>query len=359
MKLPKQANLWFPSYLRDRVRRGIFRKRAKRLWVALTDHYEPMGGGVSLTRGLQRVAEWEHRWPEIAAGAPRDHNGRQPCFTFFYPQEEYEPRILEKLAKLSGAGIADVEVHLHHFDDNAENLKQKLAIFKRQLNEEHGLLHHHRGKLVFGFIHGNWALDNSHPTGFGCGVKGELQVLRDSGCYADFTMPSLPSPTQSRVVNQIYWTTGDPAMPRGFDKGVEAKPGGGVQGDMLMITGPTGFRFRDRLLPRLETGEIASYDLPTPYRVKRWLDFASQIGEDVFLKLYGHSAREDNAAALLGSGDSPGSLAPMFEWIAHEARRRSLELHWASAFEMFQAIDKLVRPSGPLIDSLDPSSARK
>jgi hypothetical protein len=35
------------------------------------------------------------------------------------------------------------------------------------------------------------------------------------------------------------------------------------------IAGPLGIRFSGRALPRLETGEIAGYDLPTPSRVRR------------------------------------------------------------------------------------------
>ena len=337
-----------PGYLAGRVRRLAARRKPKRLWVALTDHYEPMGGGVSLAQGTARVAAWQRRWPEIAAAAPKDADGRPPCFTFFYPQEEYKRSLLDSLAELTRLGSADVEVHLHHFHDNAASFAAKLREFTARLHGDHGLLHEHRGRLVFGFIHGNWALDNSHPTGHGCGVVGELQILRDLGCYADFTMPSMPSPTQSRIVNQIYWTTGDPAKPRGFDRGVEATVGGGRQGDLLMITGPAGLRFRGRLLPRLEMGELAVYDPPSPYRVKRWLDLAPRIGEDIFVKLYGHSAREDNAGALLGAAPGQGTLAPMFRWIAEAAEARGLELHWVSAFEMFRAVDRLVQQGHPM-----------
>jgi len=53
-----------------------------------------------------------------------------------------------------------------------------------------------------------------------------------------------------------------------------------------MITGPLGLRFAERLLPRLETGELAGYDLPTASRVRRWFDLAPAIGDDLFLKLY-------------------------------------------------------------------------
>jgi hypothetical protein len=344
VKLPRNADLWLMPYLRDRARK-LGRRPGKRLWVALTDHYEPMGGNVSLDVGRARVAAWQRRWPQIAADAPKDAAGRPPCYTFFYPKEEYQPEILNSLAELTHTGIADVEVHLHHFDDTADSFVEKVRTFTACLHWDHGLLHHHNGRLVFGFIHGNWALDNSRPDGRCCGVTGELQLLRDLGCYADFTMPSLPSPTQSRIVNQIYWTTGYPNRPRGFDRGVEATVGGGTRGDLLMITGPTGLRYRGRLLPRVETGELACYDPPTPYRVERWLALAPRIGDDIFLKLYGHSAREDNAAALLGTATKPGALVSMFQWIARAATHHNLELHWVSAYNMFRAVDSLVQPS--------------
>ena len=35
-------------------------------------------------------------------------------------------------------------------------------------------------------------------------------------------------------------------------------------------------------MPRLETGEIAGYDMPTPSRVRRWFDLAPTIGDDLF-----------------------------------------------------------------------------
>lgn len=344
MKFPKNADLWLPAYVRDRTRYLGRRTPAKRLWVAITDHYEPLGGDVSLAVAHARVGAWQRRWPTIAAAAPIDSDGRSPCYTFFYPQEDYERDILESLAEMSRSGLTDVEVHIHHEGDTASVFAEKIRTFCAVLREEHGLLHFHDEKLVFGFIHGNWALDNSRPDGLCCGVSGELQLLRDLGCYADFTMPSIPSPTQSRILNQIYWTTGDPARPRGFDQGVEVTVGGGVQGDLLMITGPTGLRYRDRLLPRLETGELAAYDPPTPYRVERWLDLAPRIGEDIFVKLFTHGAREDNASALLGTAEKPGSLPSMFRWIQEAAQRRDLELHWASAYEMFCAADALIQP---------------
>src|SRR5580765_642175 len=256
MKLPRHAELWLPAYLKGRVRhRG--RPAPKRLWVAITDHYEPLGGRVSVDVALRRVARWQEAWPRIAEDAPGDAAGRRPNYSFFYPQEEYRPELLDPLGEFKRAGIGDVEVHIHHDRETRDGFIAKMTEYCRRLREDHGLLNDHNGRMVFGFIHGNWALDNSRPDGRWCGVTGEIAALRDLGCYADFTMPSLPSPTQSRVVNQIYWVT-QTDKPRSFDRGVEATIGGGARGDLLMITGPAGLRFGGRLLPRIEMGEIAA-----------------------------------------------------------------------------------------------------
>ena len=346
MKLPRSAELWLPGYLASRARRLTSHRPPKRLWVAITDHYEPLGK-VEMPQALDRVAAWQRRWPEIAAAAPPDAAGRPPCYTFFYPQEEYRHALVAPLAEFTRAGIGDVEVHIHHDHETAPAFREKITTFCRQLHEEHGLLRRRDGQLVFGFIHGNWALDNSRPDGAWCGLTGEIRLLRELGCYADFTMPSIPSTTQGRIINQIYWSTGPLDRPRSFDHGIQATPGGGRRGEMLMITGPLGLRFRGRLLPRMETGELAAYDPPTPHRVGRWLDLAPRIGDDIFLKLYTHGAREDNAGVLLGSEQadpSDSGLARLFRWLHAAAVGQELELHWASAYSMFERIEYLVSP---------------
>jgi hypothetical protein len=296
---------------------------------------------------LRRVARWQEAWPRIADAAPRDFKGRRPCYSFFYPQEEYRAELLDPLAEMTRQGIGDVEVHIHHRDETAESFVRKMTDFCHVLRNDHGLLHDHGGRMVFGFIHGNWALDNSHPSGQDCGLTGEIELLRDLGCYADFTMPSIPSPTQGRIVNEVYWCTGTPGRPKAFDRGIEATVGGGARGDLLMITGPVGLRFEGRLMPRVEMGEIAHNDVPTFSRVQRWIEIAPRVGEDIFLKLHTHGAREDNADALLGTGARAGGLEQMFRWLHEETQRRGIELHWASAYDMFCAVESLTGPLYP------------
>ena len=348
MKLPRHAEIWLVPYLRDRLRNTTRPRKPQRVWVAITDHYEPLGMGASLPTALARVARWRDLWPRIADAAPRDVAGQQPQYSFFYPQEEYQRELLDDIAEIVALGVADVELHLHHDNEQRDSFIHKVTEYCRRLTEDHGLLRQQDGRTVFGFIHGNWALDNSRPDGKWCGLNGEIALLRDLGCYADFTMPSLPSPTQGRVLNQIYWCTNNPGnRPKSYDRGIKATVGGGRQGDLLMITGPIGLRRGRQLMPRLETGEIAGYDMPTPARVRQWFDLAPIIGDDLFIKVYTHGAQERNLEPLLNGG-----LSNLYSWLAEEADRRGIEVHWATAWQMYQAIEALLHGRKPVSSSL-------
>jgi len=237
MKLPRHAEIWLVPYLKDRLRKNARSTKPKRIWVAITDHYEPMGMGTSVDAAHGRVSQWRDKWPRIAEDAPRDAAGQRPQYTFFYPQEEYRRDLLDRIAEIVHLGVGDVEVHLHHDNELRDSFIQKITDYSRRLTCDHGLLHQQDGRTVFGFIHGNWALDNSRPDGKWCGLNGEIALLRDLGCYADFTMPSAPSATQGRVLNQIYWCTNNAGnRPKSFDRGIEATVGGGRQGDLLNST---------------------------------------------------------------------------------------------------------------------------
>jgi len=344
MKLPRHAEIWLVPYLKDRLRKIARPNKPKRAWVAITDHYEPHGMGVSLETALGRVGRWRDQWPRIAGDAPRDAAGQRPQYSFFYPQEEYRRDLVDGIAEIVRLGVGDVEVHLHHDNEQRDSFVRKVIEYCGRLTGDHGLLRQQGGRTVFGFIHGNWALDNSRPDGKACGLNGEIALLRDLGCYADFTMPSLPSATQGHVVNQVYWCTNNPDnRPKSFDRGIEATAGGGRRGDLLMVTGPVGVRFGGRLVPRVETGEIAGYDMPTPSRVRQWFDLAPTIGDDLFLKLYTHGAPERNLEPLLGGG-----LSNLFLWLAEEADRRGIEVHWATAWQMYQAADALIQGVKPV-----------
>ncbi|HXB75638.1 MAG TPA: hypothetical protein VNY05_45820 [Candidatus Acidoferrales bacterium] len=328
----RYAHLWLPGYLRDRWRRRN-RPAIQRVWVLFADHYEPLCAGADRTRAKARVAAWSRRWPEIAA-RHHDSAGRPPQYTFFYPEEEYRPELLDPLAEMSHAGIADVEVHLHHDGEGEQNFIDRISSFTETLHRRHGLLRTENGRLAFGFIHGNWSLCNSGPR---CGLNNELPLLKQLGCYADFTFPAVPHPAQPRLLNTIYWATDDPQLPKSYDTGVPVTPGRAPVGDLLMVPGPLAVNWRGgRLLPHIETGELAAHNPITAHRVNLWLDAAPSIGADVFIKLYAHGAREDNATALLGR-----DLDLALSTLRSACSERRADLHFVSAWQMREAIGAL------------------
>lgn len=302
----------------------------------IADHFEPFRGQADAAIARRRTATWCRKWPAIA-GRHCDSVENPPRYSFFYPEEEYCPDLLESLAEMTEAGIADVEVHLHHDGEGEQNFLDRLNRFKETLFERHGLLRKQAGKIVFGFIHGNWALDNSLPDGRWCGLNNEITLLRDLGCYADFTLPSAPSATQVRMVNTIYWATDDPLRPKSHNTGIPVRVGESFCGDLLMIPGPLTLNWNSRklgLLPRLETGELCASNPVTRQRVRLWLNYAPRLGDDLFIKLFAHGAREDNATQLLER-----DLDLTFQLLRSECAAYGSTLRYVTAWQMRNAVE--------------------
>jgi hypothetical protein len=339
----RYTHLWLPGYVATRLRR-LGEGPPTDVWVAVADHFEPRWNGADERTARERVAVWRARWPGIA-DRHRDSEGRRPVYSFFYPQEEYGPELLEPLAEMAREGVADVEVHIHHDGDGEAAFKQKMRDFLEVLHGGHGLLRRPDGKIAFGFIHGNWALDNSRPDGRWCGLDNEISILRDLGCYADFTLPAADSPCQGGPVNVVYRVKDDPLRPRSFARGRRVLSGLPAWGDLTLVPGPLGLDFRTRGLrrPCLESGELASYRLPSPWRARLWLRIAPRVAGHVFLKLFAHGAYEQNASALLGGG-----LDRLFESLRGACVERGLRLHYVSAWEMFRAVEALRAGKDPL-----------
>lgn len=309
-----------------------------------TDHFEPCGGNVSHAVALERVDRWVHHWPLIAAET-RDSFGRKPQYTFFYPAEEYDSEVVDRIAGLAHAEIADVEVHLHHDRDTPANFLQTLEEYVTRLRRDHGLLRlGSEGKPEWCFIHGNWALDNSHPQGHSCGLNNELTLLRQAGCRADFTLPSAPSGCQTRLVNAIYWAVDDPERPKSHDTGRLLRPGEPPPEDgLLMVQGPLTVRRHPRyhLLPNLEVGELAGNAVASRARTRAWLRAAPRIGNHLFLKLFGHGAQDRNSAPLLEGG----GLRQCLELVREACDERGYQLGFCTAWEATRFLHELASGS--------------
>jgi hypothetical protein len=342
-KVTRNAHLWLPGYLQTQWRRrGLAPPR--HVWLAIADHFEPLWQRPSPEEARDRVNRWRQRWPEIAA-RHQDAEGGRPRYTFFYPQEEYRPELIEPLAEMTRASIADVEVHIHHDGEGEQEFVERMSGFRDVLFSRHGLLRQHEGRLAFGFIHGNWALDNSRPDGRWCGLNNEITLLKQLGCYADFTMPAAPNVAQGGPVNVIFRTIDDPLRPRSYDRGVAVLPGLPAVGDLTLIPGPLGLDFEDRPIwkPRLDTGEISGYHRPSPGRARLWLSVAPRIAEHVFIKLFTHGAQERNSGPLL-----EGGLDELFEAMSLASSELGASLHYCSAWDMWGAVEALRLGHDPL-----------
>jgi hypothetical protein len=333
---------WLVPYLAQAARRPARRPGGPtHLILCVADHFEPLFGGVGPGAAAARVEAWVREYPRLFGGF-RDADGRPPRHTFFVPIDEYVPEHVDALAGLCRAGFGEVELHLHHDGDTAEALRDRLLAFRGLFARRHGLLPRDRrtGEPAYGFVHGNWALDNSRPDGRWCGVDNELEVLRATGCYADFTLPSAPSPTQTRKINSIYYAAGAPGRRKAHDTGVDVGAGPPPEGALMLIQGPLVLDWAHRkwgVLPHIENGCLQATQPPTPGRLENWLRARVQVPSRpdwFFVKLYTHGAVEANRRVLLGE--------PMVR-LHRELARRAAEdpgfrVHYVTAREMYNLV---------------------
>ena len=306
---------WLPNYLWQRCVRRVPDIRPLHLVMGVADHFEPMNRtGVPEKRvdrleQERRVKKWCQEYP-TAVAAWRDDEGLPLRHTYFYPAEDYDGSLIDRLAEHCHAGWGEIEIHLHHgveAPDTSENTRRALVEFRDALAAR-GCLSREKGagEPRYGFVHGNWALANSDHGRF-CGVDEEMQILADTGCYADFTLPA-PSSAQIGKINSLY----ECALPlnqraphrRGFDLQRGHEPGTFP----LIIQGPLmidlGRRKRGWLFPGIESGELSGINPPTLDRLRLWKQAAITVKgrpDWLFIKLHCHGMQSRDESAMLGT----------------------------------------------------------
>jgi len=337
---------WLGAYARSAPhRRRLSEQPPVEVLIAVCDHFEPECYGASRSTARERVSRWVREYPNCFSRF-RDADGRPPQHTFFFPQDEYRPEYLDELAGLCRQGYGDVDVHLHHDGDTADSLREKLAEFRETLHDRHGLLRidPETGQVVYGFIHGNWALCNSRPDGRWCGVDQELTVLRETGCYADFTLPSAPSATQTRIINSIYYADDRAGQCKSHDYGVLARTGSPPPADsLLMIQGPLLLDWGQRklgLLPGIENSDIHAGRPATWDRLQGWLRARVHVTgrpDVVFVKLHTHGCKDGNIDTWLGE-----DMQRFHQQLADAARANpAFRYRYVTAWEMAQRVHEL------------------
>lgn len=298
----RRAHIWMPAYVASFLRKAPKPEGPVHLMVLITDHFEPNHGSANDTVAERRINRWMKAYPEMASKF-MDADGRHPRYTWFYPPH-HDKRFLAELSALSYKGWGEVEMHLHHEDDTSESLAGKIEECKDYYST-HGVFAPvgTPRDLKFGFIHGMWALDNS-DGGRHCGVNDELIVLKNAGCYADFTFPTFTDAQPSKI-NSIYYATDDPLKPKSYDTGKDVEAEGSPSGDLLMVQGPLGVYLRNGLYPKLDNANLVVERSVMEERVDFWVRTGIHVKgrpEWRFIKLHTHGAIERDWDVLLGEG---------------------------------------------------------
>lgn len=337
----KQLHRWVGPWLRDRfARRRGDDARVTDVLFCICDHHEPLWGNVDLDRGLERVERWRSEYPKLCEGLA-DAGGRGPRHTFFYPGDQYDPRLLEGLADLARAGHGEFEVHLHHEDDTEESLRRTLEEALGNFTR-HGLLPVVEGKPRWAFIHGNWCLANAREDGRMCGVDAELPLLWELGCYADLTFPSAPDESQPGWVNAIAQASGDLRRKRSYEGAIPVSVGTKRDASLLLVQGPLSLALRPGARGvRIENGDLQGNDPPTLARFRSWLAQHVHVKgrpEWCFVKVHTHGAPEKNAFAMLGE-----PTRRFHEEMLAECKERGVRLHYVSARELVNVAEAAMR----------------
>ena len=162
-------------------------------------------------------------------------------------------------------------------------------------------------------------------------MNNELDILRKTGCYADFTLPSAPSPTQTRKINSIYYAKDNPHEPKSHDRGVDVGTAPPPDNSLMLIQGPLLLDWRRR---KIENGCLQSSQPPDAHRLDLWLRANIRVPPRPdwrFVKLHTHCSPEANQKVLLGDA--------MIEFHGALSRRAEanpgFHFHYVTAREMY------------------------
>jgi hypothetical protein len=345
-----KSNLpWLLRYPFLRAENLLRSKSGKKPHIVITiaNHFEPSwseNGNLSIDEQQRRLDNY-YDLARATGDAVRDKTGAKFRHTNFYPIEQYNHSLLEKLSQMQSEGLGDTEIHLHHGvekPDTSENLRNTLIKYRDIFAEEHKLLSRFEGDTMprWAFVHGNLALGNS-CNGKYCGVDDELQILAETGCYADFTYPTAPDETQIPIINKIY-ECGLPlnqAVPHRIGK--ELRFGESVSNFPIIFQGPLVFNWRRNIkglpVPKIDDGALVYNQRRDMERFNRWRNANVTVkGKDdwIFIKLYCHGFFTHDQSACIGEE----ARRFFSEILENSEKTGEFDLYFATAREVFNMV---------------------
>lgn len=339
---------WLPSYGWQRLARTTPRGRVH-LIFALADHFEPSivpedgRARAPLAEQDRRVQRWCSEYP-LAVSSWRDQEGRPFVHSYFFPAEQYDRALVDRLASHCHEGWGELEIHLHHgmdSPDTAENTRRQLVEFRDALVFNHGSLCFIDGsdQPRYAFVHGNFALANS-AGGYACGVDNEMEILAETGCYADFTMPTAAfHPAQIGKVNSLY-ECGLPLNTQApHRKGRDLHLNRPLEKFPIIVQGPLMLDFDKHArnhVGRFENAALTGVNPPSLRRLQRWKQASISVQgrpDWIFIKLHCHSMDPTQEEAVLG-----GAMQRFLAHLVEGAADRREIIHFVTAREMTNII---------------------
>jgi hypothetical protein len=330
------------GYGLSRLQAGPQSKQAH-LILSVADHFEPSIvphdglARVPLDEQERRLERWCSLYPKIF-DTWRDHDGRPFVHTYFYPAEQYDRGLIQRLSEHCHAGWGEIEVHLHHGwqrPDTAADTRRVLTEFRDALALEHGCLSYREGEEPpqYAFVHGNFALANS-SGGHACGVDEEMQLLAETGCYVDMTLPpGIFHPAQTTKINSVY-ECGLPLHERApHRRGKDLAVGRAPKIFPLILQGPLVVELGGgRRMMEIENSALTAGNPPSVRRVQLWRKAAVAVRgreEWVLVKLHCHGMDPTQEDAILG-----GTMQRFLTELMEGAEARGETLHFVTAREM-------------------------
>jgi hypothetical protein len=195
------------------------------------------------------------------------------------------------------------------------------------------------GQARYAFVHGNFALANS-AGGYACGVDSEMQILAETGCYADFTLPSAAfHPAQIGKVNSLYECSPPLDAKAPHRKGRNLRVGRAPQAFPLMVQGPLMLDFDGRArngIGRFENAALTAANPPGLRRLELWKNAAISVQRRpdwLFIKLHCHSMDPTQR-----EGVTDGAMQRFLTQLVEGAQDRQEVIHFVTARQMVNII---------------------
>lgn len=328
-----KAYIWIPTYFSNKFhKQDVKNQREIHILFLLCDHFEPGWKKGDKKTQATRVDYWIKNYRSLIS-KHKDSDGYTLRHTWFYPFDERNEYVIERLNELVWDNLGEIEFHIHHGNDTSESIKKKLEDGLRWFNQFGAMLTAEEiPQRKMAFIHGMFALDNScyeKKPGDYCGVNNELKVLKEYGCYADFTFPTMGNIAQPSKINSIYYALDTPE-PKSYNKGIDVKVGGRFGGDLMIFQGPI------ELTPNRYLFEYGCLDVPpNKTRVDAWMRSNIHVKgrpEWIFVKAYVHSAVASKEKMFSKKTNE------MFNYLESKYNSPPYKLHYVTAREAYNIV---------------------